>query len=150
MAPQIELQRIPEPADETDVLREQLEYLIEHAPGIGSAAAPSASVTSGCVPPCWKSLRSRRTGPINYLVLIENIDLLPVLSERAILPSVVASELLDPDAPPSQRRSKLAAWNIRTTPTLQFASVYGLNSRMATKDQSSVPRKRGSRAARGE
>ena len=31
MAPQIEVPRIPEPADETDVMREQLEYLIEHA-----------------------------------------------------------------------------------------------------------------------
>jgi hypothetical protein len=30
MAPQVELRRISEPADETDVLREQLEYLIEH------------------------------------------------------------------------------------------------------------------------
>jgi hypothetical protein len=30
MAPQVEIQRIPEPADETDILREQLEYLIEH------------------------------------------------------------------------------------------------------------------------
>jgi len=33
MAPQLELSRIPEPADETDILREQLEYLIEHAAG---------------------------------------------------------------------------------------------------------------------
>jgi hypothetical protein len=32
MAPQIaELQRVPEIADENDVMREQLEYLIEHA-----------------------------------------------------------------------------------------------------------------------
>jgi hypothetical protein len=31
MAPQTEMPRIPEPADETDVMREQLEYLIEHA-----------------------------------------------------------------------------------------------------------------------
>jgi len=30
MAPQLELQRIGGPADETDVMREQLEYLIEH------------------------------------------------------------------------------------------------------------------------
>jgi hypothetical protein len=33
MAPQLEPQRIPEPADETDILREQLEYLIEHSAG---------------------------------------------------------------------------------------------------------------------
>lgn len=31
MAPQVELQRVPEPADEMDVMREQLEYLIEHS-----------------------------------------------------------------------------------------------------------------------
>jgi hypothetical protein len=30
MAPQNELSRIPEPAAETEVMREQLEYLIEH------------------------------------------------------------------------------------------------------------------------
>ena len=41
------------------------------------------------------------TGPINYLVLIGNIDLLPVLFERVILPSAVQAELTDPDAPPS-------------------------------------------------
>jgi hypothetical protein len=33
MAPQVERQRIPEPAAEADILREQLEYLIEHAAG---------------------------------------------------------------------------------------------------------------------
>jgi len=31
MAPQLQPQRIPEPADESDILREQLEYLIEHS-----------------------------------------------------------------------------------------------------------------------
>jgi hypothetical protein len=31
MAPQVERQRIPEPVDETDILREQLDYLIDHA-----------------------------------------------------------------------------------------------------------------------
>lgn len=43
------------------------------------------------------------TGPINYLVLIGNIDLLPVLFERVILPSAVKAELTDPDTPPSVR-----------------------------------------------
>ena len=40
------------------------------------------------------------TEPINYLVLIGNIDLLPVLFETVILPSAVEAELSDPDAPP--------------------------------------------------
>ncbi len=31
MAPQVEQARVPEPAVETEVLREQLDYLIEHA-----------------------------------------------------------------------------------------------------------------------
>jgi len=31
MAPQVELQRVTEPADEADILREQLDYLIDHA-----------------------------------------------------------------------------------------------------------------------
>jgi predicted nucleic acid-binding protein len=43
------------------------------------------------------------TGPINYLVLIGNIDLIPVLFDTVILPSAVQVELLDPDAPPSVR-----------------------------------------------
>ena len=43
------------------------------------------------------------TGPINYLVLIGNIDLLPILFEKVILPSAVQAELADPDAPPSVR-----------------------------------------------
>ncbi|MGC9944801.1 MAG: hypothetical protein ABSF64_00260 [Bryobacteraceae bacterium] len=33
MAPQVERQRIPEPAAQADILREQLEYLIAHADG---------------------------------------------------------------------------------------------------------------------
>jgi hypothetical protein len=43
------------------------------------------------------------TGPINYLVLIGHIDLLPTLFERVILPSAVQAELTDADAPPLVR-----------------------------------------------
>jgi hypothetical protein len=43
------------------------------------------------------------TGPISYLVLIGNIDLLPVLFGKVILPSAVEAKLSDPDAPPSVR-----------------------------------------------
>jgi predicted nucleic acid-binding protein len=43
------------------------------------------------------------TGPINYLVLIASIDLLPVLFEQVILPSAVQFELADADAPLSVR-----------------------------------------------
>lgn len=43
------------------------------------------------------------TGPINYLVLIGRIDLLPTLFQKVILPSVVQRELDHRDAPPSVR-----------------------------------------------
>jgi hypothetical protein len=34
------LPRVPDPADENDVMREQLEYLIEHASELGSCGCP--------------------------------------------------------------------------------------------------------------
>jgi predicted nucleic acid-binding protein len=43
------------------------------------------------------------TGPINYLVLIERIDVLPALFQRVILPSAVQRELDDRETPPSVR-----------------------------------------------
>ena len=39
------------------------------------------------------------TGPINYLILIGHIDVLPVLFEKVILPSAVRGELTEPHAP---------------------------------------------------
>jgi predicted nucleic acid-binding protein len=72
------------------------------------------------------------TGPINYLVLIGNIDLLPVLFEKVILPSAVQAELTDPDAPPSVRSwiADPPAWlEVHETLGRQFdrASVEGLD-----------------------
>lgn len=43
------------------------------------------------------------TGPVNYLVLIGQIDVLPELFERIILPVGVKDELADPDAPETVR-----------------------------------------------
>ena len=63
------------------------------------------------------------TGPINYLVLIGNIDLLPVLFETVILPSAVEAELSDLDAPPSVRNwiAHPRAWlDVHETPSRQF------------------------------
>ena len=40
------------------------------------------------------------TPPINYLLLINQIDLLPRLFQQIIIPDVVRDEMLDPDAPP--------------------------------------------------
>jgi len=39
------------------------------------------------------------TGPVNYLLLIGHIDILPALFENVILPSVVRDELAKPNAP---------------------------------------------------
>jgi hypothetical protein len=49
MAPQVELARIPEPTDENEIMREQLDYLIEHATGNGQC---------GCSV-CQRYLRAR-------------------------------------------------------------------------------------------
>jgi predicted nucleic acid-binding protein len=43
------------------------------------------------------------TGPINYLVLIGYIDLLPALFQKVILPSAVQQELDSGETPPSVR-----------------------------------------------
>jgi len=39
------------------------------------------------------------TGPINYLLLVGHIDILPVLFEKVTLPTVVKGELAHPKAP---------------------------------------------------
>ena len=52
------------------------------------------------------------TSPLNYLILIESIDLLPRLYERIITPAEVVGELID-DGAPSQVREwamKLPQW----------------------------------------
>ena len=72
------------------------------------------------------------TGPVNYLVLIANIDLLPALFDNVILPSVVQAELTDADAPPSVRNwiADPPAWlEVHETPRNQFdqASLEGLD-----------------------
>lgn len=43
------------------------------------------------------------TGPINYLILIGHIEILPALFETVILPSIVRDELSHPKAPPLVR-----------------------------------------------
>jgi predicted nucleic acid-binding protein len=40
------------------------------------------------------------TSPINYLLLINQIDLLPRLFEQIVIPEAVEAEMRDPDAPP--------------------------------------------------
>jgi predicted nucleic acid-binding protein len=72
------------------------------------------------------------TGPVNYLVLIGNIDLLPALFDKVILPSAVQAELTDADAPLSVRNwiADPPAWlHDHEAPSRQSdqASVEGLD-----------------------
>ena len=52
------------------------------------------------------------TGPLNYLILIGHIDLLPALFERVLLPMAVQFELASSKAPPSVREwiATLPSW----------------------------------------
>jgi predicted nucleic acid-binding protein len=73
------------------------------------------------------------TGPINYLVLIGAIDVLPILFEKVILPSAVRAELMDPDAPNSVRSwiADPPVWlEVNETPARQFehGSMEGLDA----------------------
>ena len=59
------------------------------------------------------------TGPVNYLILIGHIDLLPRLFQKVILPDTVRAELADADAPPEVRAwiASLPDWiEIREAP----------------------------------
>jgi predicted nucleic acid-binding protein len=59
------------------------------------------------------------TGPINYLVLIGAIEVLPKLFEQILVPAAVCNELSHADAPPPVRAfiSRMPAWlEIRPNP----------------------------------
>jgi predicted nucleic acid-binding protein len=51
------------------------------------------------------------TSPLNYLILIQAVDLLPRLFGRAVIPRAVAQELADPKAP-----DRVRAW-IQSSPS---------------------------------
>ena len=44
------------------------------------------------------------TGPLNYLVLIRQVEVLPALFEKIFVPELVRNELQHNEAPPSVRR----------------------------------------------
>jgi predicted nucleic acid-binding protein len=72
------------------------------------------------------------TSPINYLILIGHIDLLPALFEIVVLPAVVQSELASRKAPPSIRHwtANLPPWlEVRGAPLDQAedASLTGID-----------------------
>jgi predicted nucleic acid-binding protein len=59
------------------------------------------------------------TGPLNYLVQIEAIDMLPRLFEQILVPTAVYDELAHADAPPSVRTfvARMPAWlEVRPNP----------------------------------
>lgn len=58
------------------------------------------------------------TSPINYLILIGEIDLLPKLFQQIIIPIAVYSELSDPLAPPP-----VQAWITNPPNWLEIQSV---------------------------
>src|SRR5258708_3325153 len=58
------------------------------------------------------------TGPLNYFVLIDAIELLPKLFEKVFAPNAVQAELLNQDAPANVR-----AWAAQPPPWLVVQSV---------------------------
>lgn len=68
------------------------------------------------------------TSPLNYLILIEAIDLLPRLYRKIIIPAEVLGELIDEGAPRpvSEWAMKLPEWmqvrsrHLRTTRSCRF------------------------------
>jgi predicted nucleic acid-binding protein len=65
------------------------------------------------------------TCPVNYLILIGNIDLLPQMFEKVVLPAAVQTELSSPLAPPAVQRwtAALPAWlEIAQTPAVTLST----------------------------
>jgi predicted nucleic acid-binding protein len=58
------------------------------------------------------------TSPINYLILIDHIDLLPELFQQIIIPQAVYSELMDASAP-----SVVQAWMTTSPAWLKIQPV---------------------------
>ncbi len=66
------------------------------------------------------------TGPINYLVLIGHIDVLPILFERAVLPTAVQNELASLRAPLPVRQwsASIPTWiEMRSAPLHQTTDI---------------------------
>jgi predicted nucleic acid-binding protein len=69
------------------------------------------------------------TGPVNYLLLIGHIEILPALFEKVILPSAVKDELANADTPQSVREwiANPPMWvDVRHTATTKEGSTASL------------------------
>jgi predicted nucleic acid-binding protein len=69
------------------------------------------------------------TSPINYLVLIKEIEVLPRLYQRVVVPSAVLDELMNAGAPPGVRE-----WASRKPEWLEVWSVPGWDASLADLD----------------
>jgi predicted nucleic acid-binding protein len=69
------------------------------------------------------------TSPINYLLLIDQVDLLPSLFQAIIIPNVVRDEMLDPSAP-----SVLQRWIANPPPWLTVQTVFGVDATLNVLD----------------
>ncbi|MFM7529370.1 MAG: DUF3368 domain-containing protein [Nodosilinea sp.] len=69
------------------------------------------------------------TSPINYLLLIGQIDLLPHLFQQVIIPDVVRDEMLDPSAPLVLRQ-----WIANPPPWLVVQTVSGIDETLNALD----------------
>ena len=63
------------------------------------------------------------TSPINYLLLIGQIDLIPCLFQQIVIPNVVRDEMLDPSAPPV-----LQEWIVNPPSWLTIQAVSGVDA----------------------
>ena len=67
------------------------------------------------------------TGPINYLVLIGYVDVLPLLFQKIAMPLAVREELLDPNAPPLVRewiRAFPLGWKCANCPLILLLMIF--------------------------
>ena len=69
------------------------------------------------------------TSPINYLLLINQVDLLPRLFERIIIPEAVSEEMLASGSPLTVQK-----WIKNSPPWLEIQAVFTLDSSLSRLD----------------
>jgi len=69
------------------------------------------------------------TSPINYLLLIDQVNLIPRLFQQIIIPDVVRDEMLDPSAP-----LVLQKWIVNPPAWLTVQAVSGVDASLNTLD----------------
>ena len=80
------------------------------------------------------------TSPVNYLVLIDEIDLLPIIFGKVLIPEAVMEELQHPRTPPKVRQwiVNLASWiEVRCSLSAGNTDLMGLDIGNATRSSRS-------------